>query len=79
MKRWEQMGGADWSRYPEAVAVCCTAERGSTSLVQRVLYIGYNQAARLVERMEEEGVLSVPDSNGARRFLRNPNIPTGDA
>ena len=41
----------------------------STSYIQRRLQIGYNRAASLVERMENEGVVSAPNHAGKREVL----------
>ena len=57
------------NQYREAVACVVATQKGSTSLIQRVLYIGYNNAARLAERMEAEGILSKPNSAGARKVM----------
>ena len=55
--------------YAEAVGLVLRERRASTSFVQRQLQIGYNRAARLIERMETEGVLSTPDRSGKREIL----------
>ncbi|TVR99367.1 MAG: DNA translocase FtsK [Rhodospirillales bacterium] len=55
--------------YDEAVALIAREGKASTSFVQRRLQIGYNRAARLVERMEQEGVVSRPDRVGRREVL----------
>ncbi|WP_272867519.1 DNA translocase FtsK [Stutzerimonas stutzeri] len=60
---------ADDSLYPLAVEHVRATKRGSISSVQRKLMIGYNRAARLVERMEREGVVAPMDSNGNREVL----------
>ncbi|MEM1139620.1 MAG: DNA translocase FtsK [Pseudomonadota bacterium] len=55
--------------YDKAVAVVARDRKASTSYVQRKLMIGYNRAARLIERMEEEGVISSPNHAGKREVL----------
>ncbi len=53
--------------YDKALAVVARDRKVSTSYIQRRLEIGYNRAARLIERMEEEGVISRPNHKGAAR------------
>jgi S-DNA-T family DNA segregation ATPase FtsK/SpoIIIE len=55
--------------YGEAVAVVANEGKASTSYVQRRLQIGYNRAARIIERMEAEGLVSKPDRVGRREVL----------
>jgi S-DNA-T family DNA segregation ATPase FtsK/SpoIIIE len=55
--------------YDEAVAVVLESRRASISLVQRKLRIGYNRAARLIEQMEQAGLVSAMQSNGNREIL----------
>jgi S-DNA-T family DNA segregation ATPase FtsK/SpoIIIE len=55
--------------YDQAVAVVLKNRRASISLVQRHLRIGYNRAARLLEQMEQSGVVSTMHSNGNRDIL----------
>ncbi|MBT4710417.1 MAG: DNA translocase FtsK [Alphaproteobacteria bacterium] len=55
--------------YRDAVALVLRDQRASTSFVQRQLQIGYNRAARLIERMEAEGVLGPPNRTGKREIL----------
>jgi S-DNA-T family DNA segregation ATPase FtsK/SpoIIIE len=55
--------------YHEAVAIVLHEGKASTSFVQRRLQIGYNRAARLVERMESEGLVSKADRVGRREVL----------
>ncbi|MGB1117389.1 MAG: DNA translocase FtsK 4TM domain-containing protein [Parvibaculales bacterium] len=55
--------------YDQAVAIVTRDGRASTSYVQRRLQIGYNRAARLIEQMEEEGVISAPNHAGKREVL----------
>ncbi len=55
--------------YDEAVAFVLDSQKASISSVQRKLRIGYNRAARLIEQMEESGVVSPMSSNGTREIL----------
>ena len=55
--------------YDKAVAVVLRDRKASTSYVQRRLQIGYNRAATLIERMEEEGVISPANHAGKREIL----------
>ncbi|MGB8275685.1 MAG: DNA translocase FtsK 4TM domain-containing protein [Alphaproteobacteria bacterium] len=66
-------GGSDGSSgddlYDQAVALVAREGKASTSFIQRHLQIGYNRAARIVERMEQEGVVSRADRVGRREVL----------
>ena len=55
--------------YDEAVNFVLESRRASISAVQRKLRIGYNRAARLIETMEEAGLVSEMSSNGSREVL----------
>lgn len=55
--------------YQEAVEFVVDKQKVSVSSVQRKLRVGYNRAARMVEAMEESGVVSEADTNGARKVL----------
>ena len=55
--------------YDQAVAIVLKDRKCSTSYIQRKLAIGYNKAARLVEQMEEEGVVSASNHVGKREIL----------
>ena len=55
--------------YDEAVNFVLESRRASISAVQRKLRIGYNRAARLIESMEEAGLVSEMSSNGSREVL----------
>lgn len=55
--------------YDKAVQLVTTENRPSISYLQRRLNIGYNRAANLIEKMEQEGVVSKPNSMGKRRVL----------
>ena len=62
-------GGSGDDLYDQAVALVCRERKASTSFVQRHLQIGYNRAARLIERMEKEGVVSSANHVGKREVL----------
>ena len=55
--------------YDRAVAIVLRDRKASTSYVQRRLQIGYNRAATLIEKMEEEGVISPANHAGRREIL----------
>ncbi len=64
-------GGGEESNdlYDRAVAVVTRDGKASTSYIQRRLQIGYNRAASLIERMEQEGVVSSANHAGKREIL----------
>ncbi len=55
--------------YDQAVAIVIKDRKCSTSYIQRKLAIGYNKAARLVEQMEDQGVVSTANHVGKREIL----------
>ena len=61
--------------YDQAVAVVTRDRKASTSYIQRRLQIGYNRAASLIERMEQEGVVSPANHAGKRDILAGPPPP----
>ena len=61
--------GSDDALYDQAVAIVAKDRKCSTSYIQRKLAIGYNKAARLVEQMEEQGVVSAANHVGKREVL----------
>jgi S-DNA-T family DNA segregation ATPase FtsK/SpoIIIE len=63
----------DAQLYRKAVQVVAESQKASTSYVQRQLRIGYNSAARLIDRMEKEGVVGSPDHVGRREVLIDRN------
>ena len=65
-------GGSGDGLYDQAVALVCRERKASTSFVQRHLQIGYNRAARLIEKMEAEGVVSQANHVGKREVLAPP-------
>ncbi|MDB2349407.1 DNA translocase FtsK, partial [Alphaproteobacteria bacterium] len=56
--------------YTKAVNIIIEQQKVSTSYIQRYLQIGYNRAARIVEKMEEEGLISEANNAGKRQVLR---------
>jgi DNA segregation ATPase FtsK/SpoIIIE, S-DNA-T family len=70
----EETGDAEYSEsgdelYDQAVALVLKDRKASTSYVQRRLGIGYNRAATLVERMENEGLIGAANHAGKREIL----------
>jgi S-DNA-T family DNA segregation ATPase FtsK/SpoIIIE len=55
--------------YDKALSIVARERKATTSYIQRRLQIGYNRAARLIERMEEEQVISKPNHKGMREVL----------
>ena len=62
-------GSSDNSYYDQAVALVSREGKASTSFIQRHLQIGYNRAARIIEQMEEQGVVTKADRVGRREVL----------
>ena len=58
--------------YDQAVRLVTETRRASISGVQRRLKIGYNRAARMVEAMEQAGIVGPLESNGNREVLAPP-------
>jgi S-DNA-T family DNA segregation ATPase FtsK/SpoIIIE len=70
------LGGDDSeedSQYRKACQIVFESQKASTSWIQRQLRIGYNSAARLIDRMEEDGFISAPNHIGRREVLRDRN------
>ena len=65
----EEDGQSADNLYAQAVAVVCRERKASTSFVQRHLQIGYNRAARIIERMETEGIVTPANHVGKREVL----------
>ncbi len=62
-------GSSGDEQYDKAVAVVLRDRKVSTSYIQRRLSIGYNKAASLIERMEDEGLISAANHAGKREIL----------
>jgi len=60
--------------YDEAISFVTTSRRVSISSIQRKFRIGYNRAARIVEQMEAQGIVSSPGNNCAREVLAPPPV-----
>jgi S-DNA-T family DNA segregation ATPase FtsK/SpoIIIE len=71
-------GGSDRNqgrdeKYDEAAALVIEKGKCSVSMVQRFLQVGYNRASRIVEQMEEDGLVTAPGPGGIRKVLaRSP-------
>ncbi len=61
------------AQYRKACQIVFDSQKASTSWLQRQLRIGYNSAARLIDRMEEEGIVSPPNHIGRREVMRDRN------
>lgn len=62
-------GNEDDDLYAQAVAIVRADKKASTSYIQRKLRLGYNRAAVLIERMEDEGIVTAPDRVGRREVI----------
>jgi len=60
--------------YDQAVSIVTQTRKASISGVQRRLKIGYNRAARMIEHMEETGVVGPMETNGSRQVLAPPPV-----
>jgi len=58
--------------YNEAVEIVVESGKASTSLLQRRLRLGYGRAARLIDIMEKDGIVSAPDGAKPREVLKRP-------
>ncbi|WP_323809679.1 FtsK/SpoIIIE family DNA translocase [Sphingobium baderi] len=63
----------DAQLYRKACQLVFENQKASTSWLQRQLRVGYNSAARLIERMEEDGLVGAPNHVGRREVLRDEN------
>jgi len=66
---FEGGGNSDEDLYKKAVMIVRRDKKPSISYVQRQLRIGYNRAATLIEKMEEQGVVTVPNISGKREVI----------
>ncbi len=67
-----QLDGEQDALYDQAVRIVTETRKASISGIQRRLKIGYNRAARMVETMEEVGIVGELQANGSREVLVPP-------
>ena len=70
----EEEGESD-GLYRQAVDLVVQTRQASISMLQRRLRVGFNRAARMIERMEQEGIVSPPDGAKPREVLREAEKP----
>lgn len=68
----EELGAEEDPLYDEAVQIVTESRRASISSIQRKLRIGYNRAARMIETMEQTGIVSEMSTNGSREVIAPP-------
>ncbi len=74
LQRKEETAGAEEydEMYDQAVAIVTESRQASISMVQRKLRVGYNRAARMIEKMEQEGVVGPADGSKPREVYAKP-------
>ena len=70
-------GDDDEDLFAQSIAIVVRDKRASTSYLQRRLKVGYNKAAGLIDRLEEEGIVSAPNHAGRREVLAS-GAPSAD-
>ena len=70
----EEESAADMELYNRALALIQNEKYASTSYIQRKLRIGYNRSARIIERMQEQGIISAPNHVGRREVLSRQGV-----
>ena len=68
----ESSGNEDDELYRQAVDLVVTTRQASISMIQRRLRIGFNRAARMIERMEQERIVSRIEGGAPREVLVEP-------
>lgn len=71
----EESSAHEDPEYEKAVKLVVSEQRAGIAFVQRMLRIGYNRAARLIERMEDEGIVSPMKFDGSRTVFRGASAP----
>jgi len=69
----EPSEGADDPAYQDAIRVVLEVGKASTSILQRRLRLGYGRAARLLDIMQQEGIIGPPDGSRPREVLKRPD------
>jgi S-DNA-T family DNA segregation ATPase FtsK/SpoIIIE len=69
----EEYDGPEDPMYQEAVRVVCEMGKASTSTLQRRLRLGYGRAARILDRMQRDGIIGPPDGSRPRDVLKRPD------
>jgi S-DNA-T family DNA segregation ATPase FtsK/SpoIIIE len=69
----EPFDGPEDPMYQEAVRVVCEMGKASTSTLQRRLRLGYGRAARILDRMQRDGIIGPPDGSRPRDVLKAPD------
>jgi S-DNA-T family DNA segregation ATPase FtsK/SpoIIIE len=65
----DNVNDKDGDLYSQAIMIVKRDKKTSISYIQRQLRIGYNRAASLIEKMEENGILSAPNNSGKREII----------
>ena len=66
-----EYNNVDPQLFQKAIEIIISGNKASTSYLQRRLGIGYNKAANIIEKMENDGIVSAADSYGRREILLN--------
>ena len=66
---WTNVNSKEFKLFNQAVEIIKAEGRASTSFLQRKLQIGYNRAARIIDMMEEKGIVSKANHVGKREVL----------
>ncbi len=69
----EEFDGEEDPMYQDAVRVVLEMGKASTSTLQRRLRLGYGRAARILDRMQREGIIGPPDGSRPREVLKAPD------
>ena len=68
-----ELAGDEDPLYRDAVRVVCEMGKASTSILQRRLRLGYGRAARILDQMQNEGIIGPPDGSRPRDIYRRPD------